>query len=98
MIYLAGHCIWNVITKQSRQKCPRLHLSLSARWVLNSCNASFVRCLFEEGLVDNCVAKVFALEIGSVTRLGDLLDFGQLFKAFGNNWFTEVSHDLRQFL
>ena len=48
--------------------------------------------------MDNCVAKVFALEIGSVTRLGDLLDFGQLFKAFGNNWFTEVSHDLRQFL
>ena len=23
--------------------------------------------------------------VGSVTRLGDLLDFGQLFKAFGNN-------------
>ena len=23
--------------------------------------------------------------ISSVTRLGDLLDFGQLFKAFGNN-------------
>ena len=22
---------------------------------------------------------------GSVTRLGDLLDFGQAFKAFGNN-------------
>ena len=22
---------------------------------------------------------------GNVTRLGDLLDFGQLFKAFGNN-------------
>ena len=22
---------------------------------------------------------------GSVTRFGDLLDFGQLFKAFGNN-------------
>ena len=22
----------------------------------------------------------------SVTRLGDLLDFGQLFKAFGNNY------------
>ena len=26
----------------------------------------------------NCIA-------GSVTRLGNLLDFGQLFKAFGNN-------------
>ena len=23
--------------------------------------------------------------VGSVTRLGDLLDFGQLFKAFGKN-------------
>ena len=25
--------------------------------------------------------------ITSVTRLGDLLDFGPLFKAFGNNYF-----------
>ena len=24
-------------------------------------------------------------EVSSVTRLGDLLDFGQVFKAFGNN-------------
>ena len=29
-----------------------------------------------------------------MTRLGDLLDFGQLFKAFGNNWFTLISHIL----
>ena len=29
---------------------------------------------------------IFKSDIGSsVTRLGDLLDFGQLFKAFGNN-------------
>ena len=28
----------------------------------------------------------------SVTRLGDLLDFGELFKAFGNNHFS--SHDI----
>ena len=34
----------------------------------------------------------------SVTRLGDLLDFGQLFKAFGNNKFVQISHILRQFL
>ena len=26
----------------------------------------------------------------SVTRLGDLLDFGQLFKAFGNNYFAQI--------
>ena len=31
----------------------------------------------------------------SVTRLGDLLDFGQLFKAFGNNKFAQISHILR---
>ena len=34
----------------------------------------------------------------SVTRLGDLLDFGQLFKARGNNQFTQISRILRQFL
>ena len=28
----------------------------------------------------------------SVTRLGDLLDFGQLFKAFGNSYFAQISH------
>ena len=27
----------------------------------------------------------------SVTRLGDLLDFGQLFKACGNNEFAQIS-------
>ena len=34
----------------------------------------------------------------SVTRLGDLLDFGQVFKAYGNNQFAQISHILRQFL
>ena len=34
----------------------------------------------------------------SVTRLDDLLDFGQLFKDFGNNYFAPISPILRQFL
>ena len=34
----------------------------------------------------------------SVTRLGDLLDFGQLFKACGNNKFAQISPIIRQFL
>ena len=34
----------------------------------------------------------------SVTRLDDLLDFGQLFYACGNNEFTQISNILRQFL
>ena len=33
----------------------------------------------------------------SVTRLGDFLDFGQLFKAFGNNKFGQIFHILRHF-
>ena len=34
----------------------------------------------------------------SVTRLGDLLDFGQLFTACGNNNFAQITHNFRQFL
>ena len=33
----------------------------------------------------------------SVTRLGDLLDFGQVYKAFGNNYFAQISHIHKQF-
>ena len=33
-----------------------------------------------------------------MTRLAYLLDFGQLFKAFGNNKIAQISHILRQFL
>jgi len=33
----------------------------------------------------------------SVTRLGDFLDFGQLFKALSNNEFAQISHILRHF-
>ena len=34
----------------------------------------------------------------SVTRLGALLHFGQLFKAYGNNYFTQIIHMFIQFL
>ena len=34
----------------------------------------------------------------TVTILGNLMNFGQLFKAFGNNYFAQISHILRQFL
>ena len=40
-------------------------------------------------IVGKFVCQVYtpwtAWQLTSVTRLGDLLDFGQLFKAFGNN-------------
>ena len=34
---------------------------------------------------------------GSVTKLGYLLHFGQLFKACGNNYFAQIAHIIRQF-
>ena len=33
----------------------------------------------------------------SVTRLVDVLEFGQVFKAFGNNYFAQISRILREF-
>ena len=33
----------------------------------------------------------------SVTRLGDLLHFGQLFKTCGNNYFALITHILGNF-
>ena len=38
------------------------------------------------------VHYVYVEHSGSVTRLGDLLDFGQLFKADGNNYFAQITH------
>ena len=41
--------------------------------------------------------RLFSIS-ASVTRLGDFFNFGQLFKAFGNNQFAQIFHILRQFL
>ena len=61
------------------------------------CHAEFVRSdwlleIFNQSEQSNSALRKIALEnffirsvSGSVTRLGDILDFGQLFKAFGNN-------------
>ena len=37
-------------------------------------------------------AKSCCIMYPSVTKLGDLLHFGQLFKAFGNNYFAQIAH------
>ena len=34
----------------------------------------------------------------SVTGLGDLFDFGQVYKAFGSNQFAQISHIIRQYM
>ena len=46
-----------------------------------------------------CLVKSSPVKLEtSVTRLNDLLDFGQLFKAFGANSFVQISHILSHFL
>ena len=52
--------------------------------------------LTEQGAAFRCSEQV--CDATSVTRLGDLLDFGPIFKAFGNNLFAQISYILRQFL
>ena len=39
-----------------------------------------------------------SIVVYSVTRLGDSLNFAQVFKPFGNNYFAQISHILRQIL
>ena len=58
-------------------------------------------CEFESRyrILDEHFAQLFVVKIViSVTRLGNLLDFGQSYKAFGNNYFAQISYILRQFL
>ena len=52
------------------------------------------------GLVDSLFDTFYRFQYfeASVTRLGDFLQFGQPFKAGGNNYFTQITHIARQFL
>ena len=69
------------------------------------CRASIQVTAFQFGLAGTSASKRGAplprkrWGVGtSVTRLGAFLDFKQVFKAFGNNYFDQISHILRQFL
>ena len=51
-----------------------------------------------EALKGTELAQMVCFVVGkltSVTRLGNLLDLRQLFKAFGNNYFVQFTHILR---
>ena len=42
---------------------------------------------------------IIVLELlSSVTKMGDLMHFGQLFKACGNNYFAQIAYIIIQFL
>ena len=48
--------------------------------------------------VETELLNVMSLIPFSVARLEDLVHFGQLFKADGNNYFAQIDHIFRQFL
>ena len=57
---------------------------------------SSLASFFSSGIL---LLQVLEIELwSSVTRLSDLLHFGQLFKACGNNYFAQIDHIFRQFL
>ena len=63
------------------------------RSIINHCS------LFLSIYLIMCLSQpVFLSIINSLTRLGDLLVFGQLFKACGNYYFAQIAHIFRQFL
>ena len=50
-------------------------------------------------LIETHPKDILTIKNGSsVTRSGDLLDFGQLLNAFGNTKFAQISHILKEFL
>ena len=79
------NCSWESTLRYSIPRCWPFRHFFSELWSF----AKFDRKIFS-------LIKV-AFEVAtSVTRLGDLLDFGQLLKAFGSNYFAQISHILGQ--
>ena len=83
---------------QSGHTIHKLHLTHVAV-ACDSCVSSVIGnfIIFRTVTVSYCHLCLMQL-VSSVTRLGNLLDFGQVFKAFGNKYFAQISHILRQFL
>ena len=68
------------------------------KWWMNKIERKMFSEQVKSGKPDLAWPYHFTLLGNSMTRLGDLLDFGQLFKGCDNKWFAQISHILRQFL
>ena len=56
-----------------------------------------VQLIVKFGKKNSALVSSYSFIPKSVTRLGDLFDFGQVFKAIGNNKFAQISHILFHF-
>ena len=81
---------------------------LSIMWIATAESGEIVGCVcakassfvwrHHKSNIQEVHPKVWETKFSSsVTKFGNLLDFVQLFKAFGNNYFAQISHILRQF-
>ena len=77
--------------------CYSLSLSLSLSLSHTHTRTQFLFCHSNSLSHSNVSHKASLTPFTSVTRLGDLLHFGQLFQASGNNCFTQIAHIFRQF-
>ena len=80
--------------------CRSLTCSLTTR--IGSNQAYSIETLPEKSGMDGVAIRfqhvLVSCFLFSVTRLGNLLDFGQLFKPLGNNYFAQIFPIPRQFL
>ena len=74
--------------------CP-LEIFLSFSGLLTTrCSVLISSTIWKEFKIDDCLERIlgnFWVSI-SVTRLDNLLHFGQLFKACGKNYFAQIAH------
>ena len=64
----------------------------------HTADKEFVREILVEVLLEMYFDIYGQSETTSVTRLGNLMHFGQLFQACGDNYFAQIAHIFRQFV
>ena len=86
-LYSLSKSLFRQVGKSNKQ-CPFAYTYLSVSQIFIFLFLS-LQCSHSLFLCDTLIY--------SVTRLGDLLHIGQLFKACGNNQFTQITHNLGNF-
>ena len=72
--------------------------TISANHFSNKHTSNFIPSRYLNNFSHTHTPRAMPLSVNSVTRLGDFLHIGQLFKAFGNISFIQIFYHLRQSL
>ena len=71
---------------------PHICFNFRLFYTQSTANKCYIKC------AETTALRTAVKTISIVTRLGNLLDFGKLFKICGNNKFAQIFHIHRQFL